>query len=367
MAKISLIIFMMIFLSIPACAGASALPQVKVTGGTIQGYEEDGIKIFKGIPYAATTAGKNCWREPQPVKSWQGVKDCTKFGQIVVQNETTATFDPWTNEYLDMHMNLDNGLMGEDCLSLNVWTKAEKNEKLPVIVYIHGGANLSGSSQNDVYDGANIAKKGVVYVSINYRLGIFGFLAYKDKTGEEVTGNFALQDQIAALRWVKENIAKFGGDPNNVTIMGQSAGSNNVQNLIASTSAAGLFNKAVALSFNNCFATEMLVAKDLNAAQAEAAEKIGQYTIKELREMSPAQVLVLGYTPTSVVTGTATGTQTLTDVRAGRGNVQLPCEFRQDRQSQRKGITFVERSQREFKYRLSANWRRCSVVGNGFG
>ena len=110
--------------------------------------------------------------------------------------------------------------MGEDCLSLNVWTKAAKNEKLPVIVYIHGGANLSGSSQNDVYDGAAIAKKGVVYVSINYRLGIFGFLAYKDKTGEEVTGNFALQDQIAALRWVKKNIVQFGGNPNNVTIMG---------------------------------------------------------------------------------------------------------------------------------------------------
>ena len=160
MTKISLLIFMMIFLSIPSYAGAS--PQVKVTGGTVQGYVEDGIKIFKGIPYADTTAGKNRWREPQPVKSWQGVRDCTKFGQIAVQNETTSTFDPWTNEYLDMHMNLDNSLMGEDCLSLNVWTKAAKNEKLPVIVYIHGGANLSGSSQNDVYDGAAIAKKGVV-------------------------------------------------------------------------------------------------------------------------------------------------------------------------------------------------------------
>lgn len=164
-------------------------------------------------------------------------------------------------------MNLDNGLMSEDCLSLNVWTTAVENAKLPVVVYIHGGANLSGSSQNDVYDGTALAQKGIVYVSINYRVGIFGFLAYKDKNGEEITGNFATQDQIAALKWVKKNISKFGGDPNNVTIMGQSAGSNNVQNLIASTAAAGMF-------------------------------------------------MSLGYVPNAVVTGTATGTRTLQDAFA---------------------------------------------------
>ena len=313
------LLLMMIFLAsdVRAFAAISPKPQVKVTGGIIQGcVDESGLKVFKGIPYADTTAGQNRWKSPQSVKSWQGIRDCSKFGPIAVQCEATTTFDPWTNEYLDMHMNLGNGLMGEDCLSLNVWTKAAENAKLPVVVYIHGGTNMSGSSQNDVYDGSDIAQKGIVYVSINYRVGIFGFPAYKDKTGEEITGNFAIQDQIAALKWIKKNISKFGGDPNNVTIMGQSAGSNNVQNLIASTAAAGLFNKAVALSFNNVFATEMLSARDLKDAEAEAAEKLGQYTIKQLRAMSPAEVLALGYIPNAVVTGTSTGTQTLKDAFA---------------------------------------------------
>ena len=298
---------------LPTSEVSAESPQVKVTGGMIQGYiDEYGVKTFKGIPFADTTAGKNRWKAPQPVKSWQGVKDCTKFGQIAVQAEPQP-FDPWTVEYVDSGMNLDNGLMGEDCLSLNIWTKANENEKLPVIVYIHGGANLSGSSQNDVYSGQEIAQKNIVYVSINYRVGIFGFLAYKDEIGEEVTGNFAIMDQIAALKWIKKNISKFGGDPNNVTIIGQSAGSNNVQNLIASTAAAGLFDKAIALSFNNYTASEMLLTRDLQDVESEAKEKIGKYTIKELREMSPSDILALGYTPTSVVKGTSTGTLSLKD------------------------------------------------------
>lgn len=182
-----------------------------------------------------------------------------------------------------------------------------------MIVYIHGGANVSGSGCNDVYDGAEIAKKGVVYVSINYRVGIFGFLAYKDRTGEEVTGNFAIQDQIAALRWVQENISKFGGDPKNVTIMGQSAGSANVQNLIASKAAAGLFNKAVALSMNNV-TTEFPTTTNLSAAEAAAQEAIGNYTISQLRAMSPAEILALKYMPNMVVENTAeTGTKSLRD------------------------------------------------------
>ncbi len=159
-----------------------------------------------------------------------------------MQNEPQP-FACWSEEYVDAGFTLANGKIGEDCLSVNVWTCANVGDKRPVIVYIHGGANVSGSGCNDVYDGAEIAKKGVVYVSINYRVGIFGFIAYKDRTGEEVTGNFAIQDQIAALKWVQENISKFGGDPKNVTIMGQSAGAANVQNLIASKAARGSLTK----------------------------------------------------------------------------------------------------------------------------
>ena len=294
-------------------ADAAPATQVRVTGGVIQGYvDSHGVKIFKGIPYADTTAGENRWKAPQPVKKWRGVRNCTRFSQIAVQNEAKP-FACWTDEYVDAGMTLDNGLMGENCLSVNVWTPAEAGANLPVIVYIHGGANLSGSSDNDVYDGAEIARRGVVYVSLNYRVGIFGFLAYKDSTGEEVTGNFAIQDQIAALEWVQDNISKFGGDPQNVTIMGQSAGSLNVQNLIASKAAAGLFNKAVALSMNNV-TTDFPVKTTLADAETAAQNAIGNYTLKELRAMTPAEILALNYTPTTAVVDTAeTGTKFLPD------------------------------------------------------
>lgn len=304
-------------------AARQTAPQVIVTGGRIFGYvDEHGVSTFKGIPFAASTAGKNRFRPPQPVEPWQGVKNCTSFGPIAVQPEasTLGGASPWTEEYLDLGMNLENGKMSEDCLSLNVWTKARPGEKRPVIVYIHGGANMSGSSQNDVYTGQDISQKGVVYVSINYRVGIFGFLAYRDKTGEEASGNYALMDQIAALRWVQENIASFGGDPGNVTIMGQSAGSTNVQNLIASPAAAGLFQKAVALSFNNV-TTDYPVFMEPEKAKAEAGKALGERTLEELRSMSAKEILSLGYTPTAVVRGTETESVPLPEAFAtGRWN-----------------------------------------------
>lgn len=280
-------------------AEASESPTAKVTGGKIQGYiDSNGVKTFKGIPYADTVAGKNRWKSPQPVRKWKGTLDCTKFGQIAVQNEAHATpAIPWTAEYLDLGMNLENGLMGEDCLSVNVWTKGKKGDNLPVIVYIHGGANISGSADNDVYTGEDIALEDVVYVSLNYRVGIFGFLAYKDSTGEEIRGNFALQDQIAALKWVQDNIAQFGGDPNNVTIMGQSAGSINVQSLIASPAAKGLFRRAVYLSFNDYQSPTEPTTMTISDAESDAQEKIGSYSIEDLRKMSPQDVLNLGYNP----------------------------------------------------------------------
>jgi para-nitrobenzyl esterase len=290
-------------------------PVKKVTGGVVRGsVDEDGVQVFKGIPYAASTAGENRWRPPQPVK-WTGVKDTTAYGPIAVQNPAFGAFGPWTPEYLDTDMTLENGLMSEDSLSLNVWTTAKQNAGKPVIVYIHGGGNQSGSGGNEVYTGQEIAQKDVVYVSVNYRVGIFGFLAYKDATGAEVTGNFAIQDQIASLQWVRDNIRAFGGDPANVTIAGQSAGSGNVQTLIASPAAAGLFDRAVAMSSNAINRSPSTLA----AAQTRATQAFGQYTIAQLRAMTSTQVqaLTATYNPTGPVIDGQIVTHSLADAYLG--------------------------------------------------
>lgn len=289
--------------------------KVKVTGGYIQGYvDEYGINTFKGIPFADDTSGKNRFMPPQPVKAWDGIKDCTNFGPITVQPEanTMGGIMPWSDEYLDLGLNMENGRMSEDCLNLNVWSAGNKKDKLPVIVYIHGGANVSGSAQNDVYDGQAIAQKGVVYVSINYRVGNFGFLCFKDKNGTEIKGNMALQDQIEALKWVQKNIASFGGDPENVTIMGQSAGANNVESLIGSEAAKGLFKRAAALSFNSYTSTmNPMFYKTVEDAQKEAAEALGNYTVEDLQNMTPQEILALNYRTAATVEGGPTGTLTL--------------------------------------------------------
>ncbi len=333
--KIFLLSCLLLAMMATGCGGGNepaannSAPEVDVTGGKIKGtVDANGVKIFKGIPYAATTAGENRWKAPQPVQSWEGVLDCTQDGPIVIQGDPQP-FDPWTAEYVDGGYTIENGKISEDSLRLNVWTKADANAKQPVIVYIHGGANVSGSGNNEVYKGDNIALKDVVYVSINYRVGIFGFLAYKDSTGEEVTGNFAIQDQIAALKWVKENISKFGGDPDNVTIMGQSAGSTNVQNLICSPAAAGLFNKAVFLSYNNSTSEGVLLktTDTLENMESTATEKLDGKTLAELRQMDAAEILKLGYMPNSAtIDGTFVTMSTKDSFNSGNFNkVDIIC------------------------------------------
>ncbi|WP_203567657.1 carboxylesterase/lipase family protein [Aestuariimicrobium ganziense] len=296
----------------PGKKGVRMTPAVKVTGGVVRGYVDDnGVKTFKGIRYAASTHGPNRWRAPQPVPRWTGIKETTAFGPIAVQNPAFAPFGPWTWEYLDTNMTLENGLMSEDCLSLNVWTTANPNARRPVIVYIHGGANTSGSGGNEVYTGEKIVHKGVVYVTINYRVGIFGFLAHKDSTGNEVTGNFAIMDMIAALRWVRDNIRAFGGDPGNVTVAGQSAGSMDIQTLIASPAAAGLFHRAMTMSANSIDSPVSTLAQ----AQARASQSFGSLTLEHLRALSSAQVqaLTASYNPSSPVIDGQVVTHSLTD------------------------------------------------------
>jgi len=219
---------------------------VKTEGGLISGVFEDSVHIFRGVPYAAPPVNELRWRAPQPVKPWTGTRACVAFGASPMQSEPKP-FAMWTQEFITPAKPLS-----EDCLFLNIWTAAKSpDEKLPVLVWIHGGGFVSGSGACPVYDGAALAKAGVVYVSINYRLGVFGFMAHPKLTAEsehKSSGNYGLMDQVAALRWVKHNIAAFGGDSTRITIAGQSAGAMSVQAVVATPLAKGLFQGAIAES-----------------------------------------------------------------------------------------------------------------------
>ncbi|MDF0692641.1 carboxylesterase/lipase family protein [Aquirufa ecclesiirivi] len=269
---------------------------VKIASGIIQGKsEKSGIKSFKGIPFAAPPVGNLRWKAPAPVKAWEGVKSCLTFGPSAIQ-APPAPFYMWSEEFL-----IPKEPISEDCLYLNVWTAAQKTgDKKPVMVWIHGGGFSSGGASVPIYDGEKLAAQGVVYVSINYRVGIFGFLAHPDLSKESpkhASGNYGLLDQIAALQWVKNNIAQFGGDPNNVTIAGQSAGSMAVVSLVASPLAKGLFQKAIAESGAGLLPRNPLVSKQaligLNEAEEQgkkALENIGLQNLEQMRAM-PAEEL----------------------------------------------------------------------------
>src|SRR6266487_5794528 len=201
---------------------------VKTNAGQVSGMtNKDGdIHIFKGIPFAVPPVGELRWKAPQPVTPWSDVKKCDAFSASPMQAKPVP-FSMWSEEFL-----IPKEPISEDCLYLNVWTGATSTkENRPVLVWIYGGGFVSGGSAVPIYDGEAMAKKGIVFVSINYRVGVFGFFAHSELTkesGNNASGNYGLMDQIAALQWVQKNIAAFGGDPNNVTIAGQSAGSMSV-------------------------------------------------------------------------------------------------------------------------------------------
>ncbi|HVM89204.1 MAG TPA: carboxylesterase family protein [Puia sp.] len=268
--------------------------QVKVDGGLIAGnINSDGdVYIFKGIPFAAAPVGKLRWKAPQPVTAWAGIKKCSTFGPSPMQAHPSP-FGPWSEEYL-----IPKKPISEDCLYLNVWTGASSaKEKKPVLVWIYGGGFMSGGGGVPIYDGEATAKKGIVFVSINYRVGIFGFFAHPELTeesGHNASGNYGLMDQIAALQWVKKNISSFGGDPDNVTIGGQSAGSMSVNCLVASPLCKGLFKRAIAESGASVLPAN-LFGKPLLANAEEAGIKIAQSlnakNITDLRNI-PATELI---------------------------------------------------------------------------
>lgn len=220
---------------------------IEIETGRIRGHVIDGetpVHAYKGIPYAAPPVGELRFRAPHPAASWTEVRDCVEFGSAAAQVPS-----PLTDSFPGMGINAPTS---EDCLYLNVWAPAERgDEPLPVMVWIHGGGYVFGAGSQGLYDGTALARRGVVLVTINYRLGPLGFLAHPALSKESrynASGNYGLMDQIAALRWVQRNIEAFGGDPNRVTIFGESAGGGSVFALMASPLASGLFHRAIAQS-----------------------------------------------------------------------------------------------------------------------
>lgn len=223
---------------------AHAQSVVKLDTGSVRGVDGTAVDRFVGIPYAQAPVGKLRWREPLPAAAWNGIRAASKPGAACYQ-AAPASFGPYTGEFVDVPG------ISEDCLYLNVWRPHGAGGKLPVYVFIHGGAFNSGSGNVPIYDGASMAGRGIVVVTINYRLGVFGFLAHPELTRESAhkgSGNYGLLDQIAALRWVHTNIAAFGGDPDAVVIGGQSAGAVSVNDLLITPLAKGLFRGAIAES-----------------------------------------------------------------------------------------------------------------------
>src|SRR5580658_4120348 len=262
--------------------GSGQDPVVATVGGSVQGtVEASGVHSFKGIPYAAPPVGDLRFREPQPVAAWQGVRKAQAFGPRAMQLPI----------YSDMKFRSVE--VSEDCLYLNVWQPATGNH-LPVLVYFYGGGFAAGDGSEYRYDGESMAKRGIVAVTVNYRLGIFGFLAHPDLTKESPhhsSGNYGLLDQHAALEWVQQNIAAFGGDPVRVTIAGESAGSISVCAQMASPLSKGLFAGVIGESGGLTGNIKPVPLDTGEKAGAAFAADLGYKSIAELRAMSAADLM----------------------------------------------------------------------------
>ena len=255
--------------------------QTKIVNGTIEGNfdTKTGLQLYLGIPFAKPPVGNLRWKAPQPMDNWKGVKETKKFGPRPVQ---AIVFG-------DMNSRSDG--LSEDCLYLNVWTPAKRDTKnLPVLVYFYGGGFVAGDGSEPRYDGESLAQKGIVVVTVNYRLGVFGFLSLPELSAEspyKASGNYGLLDQVAGLEWVKKNIAAFGGNPNHVTIGGESAGSMSVSALMASPLSKNLINAAIGESGASITPTGGPVSlKDAEKTGMEFAQKAGFTKLAELRKLS---------------------------------------------------------------------------------
>jgi para-nitrobenzyl esterase len=277
-----------IFLALTLTAVALAQDRVKIANGTLEGVSDKGAgaRSFKGIPFAEPPAGDLRWKPPQPVKNWEGARKADKFGPRCMQLPI----------YGDMNFR-SNG-MSEDCLYLNVWTPAKSDkEKLPVLVYFFGGGFMAGDGSEGRYDGESMAKKGIVAITVNYRLGVFGFFAHPELTKESphhASGNYALLDQHAALEWVRQNVAAFGGDPKRVTIAGESAGSVSVSAQMASPLSKDLIAGAIGESGSILRALSAVPLAEGEQAGVKFAAGLGKGdapSLAELRAMTAEQLL----------------------------------------------------------------------------
>lgn len=300
----------------PALAQA---PVVAAPSGSVQGSLDGAIRSFKGIPYAVPPTGGMRWRPPAPMQPWKGVRKAADFGAACIQPQSKA---------VSVYSPAAPLPSSEDCLTLNIWAPANA-KKAPVFFWIHGGALTSGSSREAMYDGKRLAEQGVIVVSINYRLGVLGWLAHPGLSAEspqKVSGNYGLLDQMAALSWVKHNIAAFGGDPANVTIAGESAGGLSVMLLMTSPLARGTFAKAVAQS------AYMVAMPELKRAAygAPSAEAMGQMLgagvqapdLKALRGTNAQEITdkaaALGFFPFGIVDGLVLPQQMVAAFDAGK-------------------------------------------------
>jgi para-nitrobenzyl esterase len=281
------ILLMGISFSCPAFAQVIDSPQVKTDNGTVQGYVmSSGIHSFKGIPYAQPPVGDLRWRDPQPPKNWKGILHTDHFGPQAMQAPI----------FSDM-MFRSNG-RSEDCLYLNVWApaNAKPGSALPVLVYFYGGGFRAGDGSEYRYDGESLAKRGIITITINYRLGIFGFMAHPELTAESPnhsSGNYGLMDQHAALVWVQKNIAAFGGDPDKVTIAGESAGSMSVSAQVASPLSKGLFRGAIAESGAILGNLAPVPLADAEYDGVKFAASIGATSLADLRKIPADSLLKL--------------------------------------------------------------------------
>src|ERR1035438_4117636 len=289
--------FLMVVACLAPLAGAALQEPIQVDGGQVSGTPAWGwgVRLYRGIPFAAPPVGDLRWRPPQPVVPWQGVLAADRFSSISMLPPLAQDNIGWRDGLTPT---------SEDCLYLNIWTPAKSpDDKLPVMFWIHGGGFRDGSGAETAWHGDGLARQFVVLITFNYRLNVFGFLAHPGLTAESEhhsSGNYAVLDQIAALRWVRKNIARFGGNPDNVTIFGQSAGGNSVAMQMASPLSKGLFQHAIGQSGG--------VGRGAPLAQAEQsgarfAESLGAHSIAELRAKPAAIVLGAGAQFGAVVDG----------------------------------------------------------------
>ena len=274
-------------IAVPAAA-RPADPTIRTDNGTVRGQVAGGVESWKGIPFAAPPVGPLRWRAPQPAAKWTGVRDATQYSPDCMQKPFPSDAAPLGTT------------PAEDCLYANVWRPMGAKSKLPVLVWIYGGGFVNGGASPPTYAGANMAKKGIVFVSFNYRLGRFGTFALPQLTAQNADGgrlgNYGIMDQVAALRWVKRNIAAFGGDPANITISGESAGGISVHALVTSPEAKGLFNKAVVMSGGDAKAFTGNTLADVetiggNFARTKGIDPAAPDALQRLRALSADDVL----------------------------------------------------------------------------